>query len=224
MPVIDLGAVLPGLVGLSSAVITLIGSVAGVGVPWSAVLSEVAVLLWDTVFIVSKALMSVLLTIVRSGMLEVVINFGIDLLLILVLEIAMPMLFVSVDLLMCAIDLFFQRLGRAAAVRAEPRAPPHPPPAATRRPPRGPGRCIDNHCFEASPTRSPDPDRVHQRSSGVGALQVHPFGHNKQQRGKQYGLSTLPGLDWVDTPAPTLTGAVCAECCLQGAQNTPGGF
>ena len=43
--------------------------------------------------------------------------------------------------------------------------------------------------------------------------------------GKQYGLSTLPGLDWVDTPAPTLTSAVCAECFVcKARKNTPGGF
>ena len=30
--------------------------------------------------------------------------------------------------------------------------------------------------------------------------------------GKQYGLSKLPNMDWVDTPTPTLPAAVCAEC------------
>jgi len=108
IPVLDMSVLLPGIAGLSSSMITLVGSVADVVMHvLYTVLSEVAVLLWDTVFIVVKALTNVLLAIVRSGMLETIINFGIDLMLILVLEIAMPLLFVAVDLLLCAMDLFF---------------------------------------------------------------------------------------------------------------------
>ena len=108
IPVIDVSTVVPGLSGLTSSMVTLVGSVADVVLyVVYTVLSEVAVLLWDTVFIMAKYLGYVLLVIVRSGMLETIINFAVDLIVILVLEIALPMLLATIDLLMCAIDLFF---------------------------------------------------------------------------------------------------------------------
>lgn len=108
IPVIDISAVLPGIAGLAASMITLMGSLSDVFfyVTYT-VLSEAAVMIWDTVFVISKALGNVLLAIVRSGMLETIINFAIDLIVILLIEVALPLLFVSIDLLMCAIDLFF---------------------------------------------------------------------------------------------------------------------
>lgn len=189
VPVIDVGTVVPGLSGLTSSTVTLVGSVADVLLYVSyTVLSEVAVLLWDMVFIMSKALANVLLSIVRSNMLETVINFAVDLIVILILEIALPMLLATIDLLMCAIDLFFPN-GWDTQLQ-----------------------CIDEHCFETDSDAVADlivftsVPIVWQRFKAVLSATIN------SNTGKQYGLSNLPNMDWVDTPSPTLPAAVCAEC------------
>ena len=189
IPVLDVDILLPALAGLSSTAITLLGSVADLlmHVIYT-VLSEVAVLLWDAVFMVSKALVNVLLTIVRSGMLQTVIEFGIDLILIMVLEIALPLLFVAVDVLMCAMDLFFPT-GWDAQLQ-----------------------CIDEHCFESSSDQLADlivftsVPIVWERFKAVISATVN------SNTGKKYGLGDLPGLDWADAPAGATFGRTCAEC------------
>ena len=75
-----------------------------------------------------------------------------------------------------------------------------------------PGRCIDEHCFESDSDAVADlivftsVPIVWQRFKAVLSATIN------SNTGKQYGLSTLPNMDWVETPSPTLPAAVCAEC------------
>ena len=189
IPTLDVGALVPGLVGLSSAGITLIGSLADVAMDMIyMLLSEVAPGLFDAAFMVSKALVNAALAVVRSGMLTTILGFGIDLMLILVLEWMMPLLFAGIDALMCAIDLMFPE-GWDAQLQ-----------------------CIDEHCFESESDAVADlivftsVPVVWERFRSVLAATIN------SNTGRKYGLSNLPGLDWVDTPAATLPGVACAEC------------
>lgn len=43
---------------------------------------------------------------VKSGMIKTLITFGIDLLLVLAMEVALPVLFATIDAVMCAIQFF----------------------------------------------------------------------------------------------------------------------
>lgn len=108
VPVIDVSSMIPALGGLVSSGITLLGSLADLvfHVIYT-VLSESATLVFDAFLVVVKALTNVVLAIVRSGMLETIITFFIDILMIAILEIALPLLFAAIDALMCLFDLFF---------------------------------------------------------------------------------------------------------------------
>lgn len=65
------------------------------------ILAEIAVLLWNMVQIVIKALAQAVLALVRSGALTTILKAGMDVLMVLVLHVALPLLFAALDLFMC---------------------------------------------------------------------------------------------------------------------------
>lgn len=69
------------------------------------ILSEMAKVIWNCVQIVIRALAAVLMSLVSSGALQTIIRSGIDLLMILVVYVALPMLFSVLDLIICTINL-----------------------------------------------------------------------------------------------------------------------
>ena len=71
VPVLDLSAMIPALKMITSAMITLVGSLADVVMHVIyTVVTEAAALLWDAFMTIVAALINVVLAIVRSGMLE----------------------------------------------------------------------------------------------------------------------------------------------------------
>ena len=70
------------------------------------IMSTVAVLLFDAIFIITKAIYEVLKMVVKSGVLQFLISFGIDLLMILALEVALPTLFAVIDAVFCMVQFF----------------------------------------------------------------------------------------------------------------------
>jgi len=68
------------------------------------VLSELAKILFNVVQIVIRAIASVVMSLVASGALQTIIRSGLDLLMILVVHVALPLLFSILDLIVCLIN------------------------------------------------------------------------------------------------------------------------
>ena len=62
--------------------------------------------LMDALFLILKQVMTVLKMLTKSGMLTTLVTLGVDFLVIGLTEIALPMLFAAIDMLMCALDYF----------------------------------------------------------------------------------------------------------------------
>lgn len=74
------------------------------------VLSELAIMIWNSLQIAIRAVASVVMTLVSSGALQTILKTGLDLLMTLVVYVALPALMAILDLFMC--------------MPAAPRAPP----------------------------------------------------------------------------------------------------
>lgn len=107
VPVLPVEAFVAGMTGLSAAFLTLLGATSDVvfHVVYT-VLSEMAVVLYELVFFVIKKVANLVLALARSGMLEKIIEFAIDVVLILLLEIFIPAIMATFDALLCVFDLF----------------------------------------------------------------------------------------------------------------------
>ena len=62
--------------------------------------------LMDALFMVLKSIMMVLKMLLKSGMLTTVVTIGVDFAIIMLTEIALPLLFAAIDGLMCLLDYF----------------------------------------------------------------------------------------------------------------------
>lgn len=107
VPVLDMSALTDGLSVLTSAFVTIGGSLADslLHIVYT-VLSEVAVLLIDVVFILAKELAKVVLMVVRSGLLEQLITLAVDIIVIYAIQVWLPTIFAMIDALLCVLDLF----------------------------------------------------------------------------------------------------------------------
>jgi hypothetical protein len=107
VPSFSLGAVVGALDGLVTDAILLGGSAAdlAMGVLYE-VLSTTAVFLFDAVYTILTTVFDVVKLLIKSGMLQTLLSIGIDFLLILALEIAVPMLIATVDGIICILQLF----------------------------------------------------------------------------------------------------------------------
>lgn len=93
---------LQGLLGTTIIITSVVADVAVYAV--HAVLVEVFALLFDTLLALLKGLTSTLVMLVRSGMFQDVVRFGIDLLVALVVEIGIPALLVVINTVRCVLD------------------------------------------------------------------------------------------------------------------------
>lgn len=107
VPSFSLDAVVGSLDGLTTDAILLGGSAADLlmGVLYE-VLSTTAVFLFDAVYTILTTVFDVIKLLIKSGMLQTLLSIGIDFLLILALEIAVPMLLATVDAVICVLQLF----------------------------------------------------------------------------------------------------------------------
>ena len=69
------------------------------------ILTELAVLIWNIVQVTIKALAGAVMQLVQSGMLQSLLKMGIDLLLVLLFNVALPLLFAIMDAIICLINL-----------------------------------------------------------------------------------------------------------------------
>lgn len=70
------------------------------------VLSTSAVFLFDAAYTILKILMDMLKLLVKSGMLQTLLSIGIDFIIIMVLEVAVPSLMAMIDAVVCIFQLF----------------------------------------------------------------------------------------------------------------------
>jgi hypothetical protein len=108
IPVLNVDELLDAVKSLSSVAIILLASVSDLlmHVVYT-VLEETAVVLYDAAILIIQKLTQVALMIVRSGMLGFLIQFALDAIVIIVLELMIPLLFAGIDFVMCVVDLAF---------------------------------------------------------------------------------------------------------------------
>jgi hypothetical protein len=68
------------------------------------ILSELAAVLFNVVQVLIRAVASVIMALVSSGALQTIIRAGLDLLVMLIIHVALPMLFAILDLIVCLIN------------------------------------------------------------------------------------------------------------------------
>ena len=65
-----------------------------------------AVFIFDAIFIIMKTLFDILKFLIKSGALQTIISLGIDFILIVGLEVALPLVFAAMDAVVCLLQLF----------------------------------------------------------------------------------------------------------------------
>lgn len=105
-PHLHLAPLADAVAHLGTALVVLSSTVADVTMHVAyTVLSEIAVLLWNLAQILLKALAQVVMAVIRSGVLQSVLRAGVDLLVVLVVYVALPILLAIIDVFLCAINL-----------------------------------------------------------------------------------------------------------------------
>lgn len=103
--VLDLGQLADAVQAILASVVVLLGTLSDIvfHVAWT-VLSEVFELLFDLFMTVVKAISAMFLMLIRSGAFKVLLRIGIELLIILLIDIGIPLLIKSIELLLCFVD------------------------------------------------------------------------------------------------------------------------
>jgi hypothetical protein len=103
---LDLSFLMDAIQALLGAVIVIVGELSDIvfHVAWT-VLSEVFELLFNLFITLIKALSSVVMMLVRSGLLQSVLKFGIDLLVVVIMEIMVPYYMAMLNMVLCVLDL-----------------------------------------------------------------------------------------------------------------------
>lgn len=107
VPATDTTELVGALDGVSTQAIVMGGSAADLlfGVLYN-VFETSAVFIFDAVFLIVKTLFEVVKFLIKSGALQFIIGIGIDFLLIVGLEVALPLLFALMDAVICCFQLF----------------------------------------------------------------------------------------------------------------------
>ena len=103
---LDLSFLMDAIQSLLGAGIVILGELSDVffHVAWT-VLSEVFEVLFNLFIILVKALSSVVMMMVRSGLFQSVLSFGINLLVVVVMDVMLPYFFAMINLILCVLDL-----------------------------------------------------------------------------------------------------------------------
>lgn len=103
---LDLSFLIDAIQSLLGAVIVILGELSDVvfHVVWT-ILSEVFELLFNLFITMIKALSSLVLMLIRSGLLQAVLSFGVELLLVLIQEVMVPYFFAIINAILCLLDL-----------------------------------------------------------------------------------------------------------------------
>jgi hypothetical protein len=103
---LDMSFLVDALQSLLASVVVITGELSDVAfhVAWT-VLSEAFEALFNLFILLARALASLVMMLVRSGLLDVIIKFGVNLLVILLVEVLIPILMGILNLFMCIVDL-----------------------------------------------------------------------------------------------------------------------
>jgi hypothetical protein len=104
--VLDLEVLVDAIQAIVSSFVVLSGTLSDIifHVAFT-VLSEVFELLFSLFMLIVKSLASAVMMVIRSGVLQTVIKIGMDLLIVLVTEVALPLLMAVIDVVTCLLDL-----------------------------------------------------------------------------------------------------------------------
>lgn len=104
---LDLSFLMDALQSLLGAVIVVVGELSDIvfHVAWT-VLSEVFEVIFNLLISLTKALSSLVMMVVRSNLIDVVLKFGLNLLLVVIMEIMIPYYMAMINAFLCLIDLF----------------------------------------------------------------------------------------------------------------------
>ena len=107
VPAFNVDDLVGALDGLATQAIVMVGALADL---FFAVLYNViettAVFLFDAAFIIVKTVFDILKMAVKSGLLQSIIEIGIDFLLIMIIEIGVPLLTAAIDAIVCVFTFF----------------------------------------------------------------------------------------------------------------------
>ena len=185
VPSFSLGSVVGALDGLTTDAILLGGSAADLlmGVLYE-VLSTTAVFLFDATYTILTTVFDVIKLLIKSGMLQTLLSIGIDFLLILALEIAVPMLIAIVDAVVCTLQLFMWGTWKSQ-LECGTRHTHTYVPVVTRTVLTIPVAPCDRSRAPVlqRPHRCHGLDDVHEHPPDHRALWLHPRGHPQQQDG-----------------------------------------
>lgn len=103
---LDLSFLMDAFQSLVGSLIVITGELSDVTfhVAWT-VLSEAFEALFNLLILLARTLASLVMMLVRSGLLDVIIKFGVNLLVILLVEVMIPLMMTILNIIMCVIDL-----------------------------------------------------------------------------------------------------------------------
>lgn len=107
VPATDTTEIIGALDGVSTQSIVMGGSAADLlfGVLYN-VFETSAVFIFDAIFLIVKTVFDIIKFLIKSGALQFIISIGIDFILIIGLEVALPMVFAGMDAVVCLFQLF----------------------------------------------------------------------------------------------------------------------
>tara|TARA_B110000971_G_C19972910_1_gene483519 strand:- start:27 stop:1301 length:1275 start_codon:yes stop_codon:yes gene_type:complete len=120
VPSFDMGAVVGALDGLTTDAVLLGGSAADLlaGVAYN-ILSTTAVIIFDAAFTILTTVFDIFKLLIKSGMLQSILSIGIDFLVIMTLQLALPVLLATIDAVICVLQLFMWKSWKAQLQCAE---------------------------------------------------------------------------------------------------------
>lgn len=103
---LDLSFLMDAIQSLLGAFIVIMGELSDIvfHVAWS-VLSEVFELLFNLFIMLVKAFSSIVMMMVRTGLLQSVLSFGLNLIVVVIMDIMVPYLFAMINIILCFLDL-----------------------------------------------------------------------------------------------------------------------
>ena len=103
---LNLSFLMDAIQSLLGASIVILGELSDIvfHVAWS-VLSEVFELLFNLFIMLIKALSSIVMMVIRTGLLQAVLSFGINLLVVIITDIMVPYFFAIINMVFCLLDL-----------------------------------------------------------------------------------------------------------------------
>ena len=190
LPVLNLGPFLEAIQEITG-VITLVLTT-GFDIFWHVVytvLSEAAALIFNAVQTIVRSLAAVVMAMVSSGALKSLLTSGLDLIIILVVYVALPLLFAALDTFMCIID-FVSPAGWPAQLR-----------------------CIERTCFKEDGDIGAEVFTTFSSLPVVGHVFVTAFeALINPATGRAFASAAVPGADVPDISNELQTSAAAATC------------